>query len=67
VSDEFPTFIRRTQLAHDRHEFDDLVEAARPCRPPKRVQLRERHLDPIEIGTVWRKKSEPNADASIAD
>ena len=63
MSDEIQTFIRRKQLERDRHKFDDLVEAARPRRAQKRFQLRERHFDRIEVGTVWREKSEPRAGA----
>ena len=63
MSDEIQTFSRRKQLERDRDELDDLVEAARSRRAQKRFQLRERHFDRIEVGTVRREKSQPSAGA----
>lgn len=55
-------FVRRKQLERDGDQFDDLVEAARSCRPQKRFQLRKRHLNRIEVGAVRREKSESGPD-----
>jgi hypothetical protein len=63
MSDEIPTLIWRKQLERDRHELDDVVEAAWPHCPQKRLQLRERHFDRIEVGTVRREESEPSTGA----
>jgi hypothetical protein len=62
VSDEIQTFVWRKQLKRDRDELDDLVEAPRSRRPQECLQLRERHFDRIEVGTVGREKSESRAD-----
>jgi len=62
VSDEIQAFGWREQLERDRDEFDDLVEAPRSRRPQKRFQLRNRHLDRIEVGAVRREKAKASAD-----
>ena len=60
---EIEAFSRREELQCDRDELDDLVEVARSRRTEKRLQLRKRELDRIEIGTVGWQEAEACAAA----
>ena len=62
VPDEVEALARGKELQRDRDELDDLVEVARARGPQKRLQLRKRKFDRIEVGTVGRQKAETGAD-----
>lgn len=63
MADEIEALAWREEPQRDRHQLHYLVEGARSRRPQERFQLRERHFDRIEIGTVGRQKTEARADA----
>lgn len=63
MPDEVQALARGEELQRDRDELDDLVEAARSRRAQKRLQLRKRQFDGIEIGTVGRQKAQARPDA----
>ena len=63
MPDEIQAFVRCEEVQRDRNELDHLVEGARPRGAEERFQLRKRHLNRIEVGTVGRQKSEPRARA----
>ena len=61
MSDVVLTFSRREQRQRAPDQRGDLVEAARPDGPEKRLQFREGLFDRIEIRTVRRQKPEMRA------
>ena len=61
MPDEIQAFVRCEEAQRDCDELDHLVEVARPRGTEERFQLRKRHFNRIEVGTVGRQKSEPRA------
>ena len=61
MPDKIQALARREELQRDRHELDDLVEAARSRGPEERLQLRERLFDGIEIRAIRGKKPQVRA------
>ncbi len=59
---EVQAFRRRKELQRERDERDDLVETARSRGAQEGLQLRKRHFNRIEVGTVGREKAQPRAD-----
>lgn len=59
---EIEAFARRKEVQRDRHELDNLVEAARSCSPQKRFQLGEGELDRIEVRAVGWEETEARTD-----
>ena len=61
MSDVVPTLGRREERERRRGERGDVVEGARARGPHERFELRECHLDRIEIGAVGRQKADQRA------
>ena len=61
MSDIVPAFGQREERERGGRECRDVVEGARARGPHEPFQLRERHLDRIEVGTVGREKSDVRA------
>lgn len=61
MSDVVPALGRREERKRGSRECGDVLEGARARGPEEGFQLRERHLDRIEVGTVGRQKSDLRA------
>ena len=61
MPDEICAFARPEETERDCDQVHDLVKAARARRAKKRVQLRKRELNPVEVGAVGRQEAQVRA------